>query len=160
MVASFIFHHILSCASILSNHGACLIFLLYLWLWLSQQLEPSGMFCSTVMSLMTSLDLPQSTCASLMQHSLQQYINPMESSQSPHSSSLWVFALSAVESYRPPPSVPISHLGTKLSSTVLLLFGLRVISLSSSSKVNICLFLFMTAPTHAQPAQKEVFFLL
>ena len=52
----------------------------------------------------------------------------MESPQSPHSSSLWVFALSAVESYRPLPPVPISRLGTKLSSTVLLLFGLRVIS--------------------------------
>ena len=44
-------------------------------------------------------------------------------------SSLWVFALSAVESYHPLPPVPISHLGTKLSSTVLLLFGLRVISI-------------------------------
>ena len=52
----------------------------------------------------------------------------MESPQSPHSSSLWVFALSTVESYRPLPPVPISHLGTKLLSTVLLLFGLRVIS--------------------------------
>ena len=52
----------------------------------------------------------------------------MESPQSPHSSSLWVFALSAVESYRPLPPVPISRLGTKLFSTVLLLFGLRVIS--------------------------------
>ena len=38
----------------------------------------------------------------------------MESPQSPHSSSLWVFALSAVESYRPLHPVPISHLGTKL----------------------------------------------
>ena len=40
MVASFIFllifHRILSRASILSNHGICLIFPLYLWLWLSQ----------------------------------------------------------------------------------------------------------------------------
>ena len=34
---SFILSYlILSRASILSNHGACLIFLLYLWLWLSQ----------------------------------------------------------------------------------------------------------------------------
>ena len=32
----YLFHLILSRASILSNHGACLIFLLYLWLWLSQ----------------------------------------------------------------------------------------------------------------------------
>ena len=54
----------------------------------------------------------------------------MESPQSPHSSSLWVFALSAIESYRPLHPVPISHLGTKLYSTVLLLFGLRVISWS------------------------------
>ena len=52
----------------------------------------------------------------------------MESPQSPHLSSLWVFALSAVESYILSPPVPISQLGTKLSSTVLLLFGLRVIS--------------------------------
>ena len=52
----------------------------------------------------------------------------MESPQSSHSSSLWVFALSTVESYRPLHPVPISHLGTKLYSTVLLLFGLRVIS--------------------------------
>ena len=32
--------------------------------------------------------------------------------------------------------------------------------LSSSSKINICLFLFTTAPTRTQPAQKEVFFFL
>ena len=38
----------------------------------------------------------------------------MKSPQSPHSSSLWVFALSAVESYRPLHPVPISQLGTKL----------------------------------------------
>ena len=57
----------------------------------------------------------------------------MESPQSPHSSSLWVFALSAVESYVLSPPVPISHLGTKLFSTVLLLFGLRVISLELES---------------------------
>ena len=54
---------------------------------------------------------------------------PNAITQSPHSSSLWVFALSAVESYRPLPPVPTSHLGTKLSSMVLLLFGLRVISI-------------------------------
>ena len=40
----------------------------------------------------------------------------MESPQSPHLSSLWVFALSAIESYCPLPPVPISHLGTKLFS--------------------------------------------
>ena len=153
MVASFISSSlILSRASILSNHGACLISLLYLWLWLSQQLEPSGMFHSTVTSLMTSLDLPQSTCASLMQHSLQQYINPNVIAQSPHSSSLWVFALSAVESYRPLHPVPISHLGTKLLSMVLLLFGLRVISsiqdipwINNSCKYSV----FMSSYLHA-----------
>ena len=57
----------------------------------------------------------------------------MESPWSPHSSSLWVFALSAVEFYILSPPVPISHLGTKLLSMVLLLFGLRVISLELES---------------------------
>ena len=60
----------------------------------------------------------------------------MESPQSPHSSSLWVFALSAIESCPPLHPVPISHLGTKLSSMVLLLFGLRVISLELKSSLS------------------------
>ena len=52
----------------------------------------------------------------------------MESPQSPHSSSLWVFALSLRVLLLAPHSESISHLDAKLSSTVLLLVGLRVIS--------------------------------
>ena len=48
----------------------------------------------------------------------------MESPQSPHSSSFWVFALSHIEFYCPLLPIPISHLGTKLSSTVLVLLAL------------------------------------
>ena len=52
----------------------------------------------------------------------------MESPQSPHSSSLWVFALSLFESYLLSSSAPISHLGTKLFFYGFSVFGLRVIS--------------------------------
>ena len=58
----------------------------------------------------------------------------MESAQSPHSSSFWVFALSLSESYSElSPPAPISHLGTKLFVYGFSVFGLRVISLELES---------------------------
>ena len=48
----------------------------------------------------------------------------MKPPQSPHSSSLWVFALSLRVLFRTLPPAPISHLGTKLFSTVLVLLAL------------------------------------
>ena len=48
----------------------------------------------------------------------------MKSPQSPHSSSLWVFALSLRVLFELSPSAPISHLGTTLFSTVLVCLAL------------------------------------
>ena len=48
----------------------------------------------------------------------------MKSPQSPHSSSLWVFALSLRVLSELSPPAPISHLATTLSSTVLVLLAL------------------------------------
>ena len=57
----------------------------------------------------------------------------MESPQSPHSSSLWVFALSHSSPVRTLPPAPISHLGTKLFFYGFSVVGLRVISLELKS---------------------------
>ena len=53
----------------------------------------------------------------------------MKSPQSPHSSSLWVFALSLRVLFRTLPISALKSLGYYTSSTVLLFVGLRVISL-------------------------------
>ena len=53
----------------------------------------------------------------------------MESPQSSHSSSLWVFALSLRVLSELSPSVPISHLGTKL-----LIYGFSVVDLRVISR--------------------------
>ena len=57
----------------------------------------------------------------------------MESPPSPHSSSLWVFALSYFESYHPLSSAAISHLATKLLLYSFSVVDLRVISLELES---------------------------
>ena len=57
----------------------------------------------------------------------------MKSPQSPHSSSLWVFALSLRVLSELPPSAAINHLATKLSFYGFSVVGLRVISLGSKS---------------------------
>ena len=52
----------------------------------------------------------------------------MESPQSPHSSSLWVFALRYSRVLSSSPTSALKSLGYYTSSTVLLFVGLRVIS--------------------------------
>ena len=56
----------------------------------------------------------------------------MESPQSPHSSSLWVFALRYSRVLSSSPISALKSLGYYTSSTVLLFVGLRVISLDSN----------------------------
>ena len=55
----------------------------------------------------------------------------MKSPQSPHSSSLWVFALSLRVLSELSPPAPISHLGTKLLVYGFSVFDLRVISVAT-----------------------------
>ena len=57
----------------------------------------------------------------------------MESPQSPHSSSLWVFALSHFESYRPLPTSALKSLGYYAFFYSFSVVGLRVISLELES---------------------------
>ena len=71
----------------------------------------------------------------------------MKSPQSPHSSSLWVFALSLRVLLLAPHSESISHLDAKLSSTVLLLVGLRVISYLHLSKPTLWVYTWYMTPS-------------
>ena len=59
----------------------------------------------------------------------------MKSPQSPHLSSLWVFALSLSSPISPLPSAPISHLGTTLLLYSFSIVDLRVISGRSSASI-------------------------
>ena len=59
----------------------------------------------------------------------------MKSPQSPHSSSLWVFALSLRVLSELSPSAAISHLATKLSLYSFSVVGLRVISVLGICKL-------------------------